>query len=100
MFVSTACAVSVFKISNCAVILLLDESHFICVVTFKHFSLSSSNQTHVHSVAVTGMDDDGHLAQVVRSSSAAVAVDLLQQDSGDQVSGEAQVACTDSREGD
>lgn len=45
------------------------------------------------------MNDHDHLCQMERSSSLAVGVDLIQQDSGHHVSGEVQVSCTDGRDG-
>lgn len=55
--------------------------------------------THLLSLAVTRVNDDDHLSQMVRSSPAAERVDLPQEDYGHHVSGEFQVPCPDGREG-
>lgn len=60
--------------------------------------LTHELDTYIYGLLVTGVDDDGHLPQVLRSSAATEQVDLLQKDSGHHVSGEAQVSCADGRE--
>ncbi len=55
--------------------------------------------THIHSLAVARVNNDSHLSQVARSRPAAERMDLTQQDSGHDVSGESQVSGTDGREG-
>lgn len=73
----------------------------LCSESVKVLSRFGSNKTdtHVYGPAVGGVNNDGHLPQMSRSSHAAVQVDLLQQDSGHHVSGEAQVSRADGWEG-
>lgn len=62
------------------------------------YLLNKSN-THVLSLAVARVNDDDHLCQVARLFLAAVRVDLPQQDSRHQVSGELQGPRPNGREG-
>lgn len=69
------------------------------LLSFSESFTSRMKQTHVHRLAVARVNHDGHLPQVASGLSVAVRLDLLQQDSGHHVSGEAQVPRADGGEG-
>lgn len=61
--------------------------------------LASSSCTHALRAAVAGVNHDEHLRQVLRCFLAAEGLDLPQQDSGHQVSGEVQETRPDGGKG-